>query len=258
MLTLYDNPFSPFARKVRMALNYKGLVHCSVDALSTDQLPALRTVNTRGEVPVLVDGEVIVIDSADIVAYLDDLVPEPSLLPASLSQRAKARHWHRVADRTFDAIIHDMTLWTWPTLRRSDQPPEGLIEAGRADLTAALHALENTMNQGGYICDSISIADFAVFPHITSLRSVGIELDQARYPRLREWLRIMRDLEPVSKDMASVRLAASRLFSGEPRYEAERVIWRGDRIEWLLARGFDEWWATERATGRAIIPAPGV
>jgi len=257
VLTLYDNPFSPFARKVRMVLNYKGLAFRSIDALSADQLPALRTVNSRGEVPVLVDGDVIIIDSADIVAYLDDLVPEPSLLPASLPQRAKARHWHRIADRTFDAIIHDMSLWTWPTLRRSDQPPDGLIEAGRADLTAVLDILESLIDPGGYICDSLSIADFAVFPHITSLRSVGIDLDQARYPRLREWLRMMRDLEPVIKDVESVRAAASRLFSSESNYEAEKIIWRGDRIEWLLARGFDAWWAAERAAKRAIVPTSG-
>jgi len=78
------------------------------------------------------------------------------------------------------------------------------------------------------------------------------------YPRLREWLRKMRELEPVIEDVASVRVAASGLLSGKSIYEAERVIWRGDRLEWLFARGFDGWWAAERAAGRAIIPQPEV
>lgn len=257
MLVLYDNPFSPFARKVRMALDFKGFTYRSVDALSIEQLPGLRDVNARGEVPVLVDDDIVAIDSADIAAYLDDLRPEPSLLPASLQMRAKARHWHRVADRTLDAIIHDVSLWTWPTHHRTDQPPSGLLEAGRQDLEAVMRVLERAIEPQGFICGTVSIADFAVFPHVTSLRFIGVDLDKTRYPRLREWLARMRDLECVRKDLESTRLAAIEKFgAGKSPYESDKVVWRGDRIEWLLARGFDAWWNAERATGRAVIPQP--
>ena len=34
MLTLYDNAFSPFARKVRLALGWKGIDHEVVDGLA--------------------------------------------------------------------------------------------------------------------------------------------------------------------------------------------------------------------------------
>ncbi|MBW1906025.1 MAG: glutathione S-transferase N-terminal domain-containing protein [Deltaproteobacteria bacterium] len=37
MLTLYDNPFSPFARKVRMVLGFKGLEFESIDALALNE-----------------------------------------------------------------------------------------------------------------------------------------------------------------------------------------------------------------------------
>ncbi len=37
MLTLYDNPFSPFARKVRMVLRYKGARYDTIDALALDE-----------------------------------------------------------------------------------------------------------------------------------------------------------------------------------------------------------------------------
>src|SRR5512139_1557588 len=83
MLTLYDNPFSPFARKVRLVLAFKGLRAESVDALALAEHEALRAVNPRAEVPVLVDDGLVVTNSADIVAYLEDRYPDPPVLPRS-------------------------------------------------------------------------------------------------------------------------------------------------------------------------------
>ena len=57
MLTLFTNAFSPFARKVAMALAYKGLEYETVDGLTHANRERLLAVNPRAEVPVLV-GEI--------------------------------------------------------------------------------------------------------------------------------------------------------------------------------------------------------
>jgi hypothetical protein len=36
--------------------------------------------------------------------------------------------------------------------------------------------------------------------------------------------------------------------------ERKRIFWRGDRIEWILARGFHPWFFKEVNEGRAIWP----
>lgn len=195
MIVLYDNPFSPFARKVRMALRWKDVPYESVDALALAEQRRLHGVNRRVEVPVLVDGDVTVVDSADIIAYLEDRFPAPALLPSSPALRATARRWQRVAVTVLDAIVHDVSLWTWPTHHRSDAPPAGLVDAGLRDLDVVLG-----------------------------------ELDRAR------------------------RSAVEKFAPGASPYEAEKVVWRGDRIEWLLAHGFQEWFWSELASGRAIVP----
>lgn len=256
-LVLYDNPFSPFARKVRLVLRHKDLRFRSVDALALDELAALAGVNPRVEVPVLVCGDLVVVESADIVAYLEDLRPAPPVFPRDAAARAKARHWQRIADRVVDAILHDISLWGWPTHRRDDVPPEGLIEAGHRDLGRILDDLEQALGGGAFVCgETPSVADFALFPHMPSLRLVGVEVDPVRRPRVAAWLRRMRALPPVQTDLAEVRAATEGLFaSGSRRYEGEKVVWRGDRIEWLLAQGCDAWWASERASGRAVVPA---
>jgi glutathione S-transferase len=68
MIKLYDSAFSPFARKVRMVLDHKGLDHETIDGLLKSNHGALSAVNGRIEVPSLVDGDVVVVNSPDIVA----------------------------------------------------------------------------------------------------------------------------------------------------------------------------------------------
>ena len=253
MITLYDNPFSPFTRKVRMVLQWKALAFESIDALAVAEHERLVAVNPRAEVPVLVDGDLTIVDSADIVAYLEDRFPSPAILPATPALRAKARSWQRIADTLLDAIIHDISLWTWPTHRRTDQPPPGLVEAGHRDLEEILAQLEASLDSAGFVCDEPSIADIALSPHLSSLKLLGVSLDP--FPKVLRWNRQMRALPVVRADLESVKRSALEKFAaGASPYEAEKVVWRGDRIEWLLAHGFQAWFQAELAAGRAVVP----
>ena len=256
MLTLYDNPFSPFARKVRMVLRFKGLEYRSIDALALAEHDRLVRVNPRAEVPVLVDGSVTVADSADILSYLEDRFPKPTALPTSPELRAKARRWQRVADTVLDAIIHDISIWIWPTHHRSDEPPPGLLDAGRGELHEILAELERSIDVSGFVCDQLSIADFSLFPHLSSLKPLGVVLEEATHPNLLRWNRQMRMQTAVREDLEYVKRSAMEKFaSGQSPYEDEKVVWRGDRIEWLLAHGFRDWLVSEFEHGRAVVAA---
>ena len=50
-MKLYDNAFSPFARKARMVLDLKGLDYEAIDGLDKSNGEALAAVNGRVEVP---------------------------------------------------------------------------------------------------------------------------------------------------------------------------------------------------------------
>jgi glutathione S-transferase len=96
MIKLYDSAFSPFARKARMALEYKGLNYEAVDGLLKSNHAALKAVNGRIEVPALVDDGIVVVNSADIVAYLDYRYPAKCVYPDDPAARVHARAWERV------------------------------------------------------------------------------------------------------------------------------------------------------------------
>ena len=139
-MRLFDSAFSPFARKVRMVLEYKGLAFEAVDGLLKSNHDALRAVNDRVEVPVLVDDDVVVVNSADIVTYLDTQYPLNPVLPASAAARVHARAWERAADSYIDAILVNISYWLWAD--RKDVMPDGLLEAARADMVQVYDTLE--------------------------------------------------------------------------------------------------------------------
>jgi len=255
VLTLYDNPFSPFARKVRMVLRFKGLEFFSIDALAVSEHGRLAAVNPRGEVPVVVDGSVTVTGSADIVSYLEDRFPTPAVFPGTPELRAKARGWQRFADTALDALLHDISIWSWPTHHRSDEPPKRILEVGREDLRKILAKLEDALDASGFVCGELSIADLSLYPHVSSLKPLGIRLEESMYPKIFRWNREMRLQRAVAEDLGYVkRCLVEKFESGQSPYEAEKIVWRGDRIEWLLAHGFGEWLLAELAAGRAVVP----
>jgi len=251
MRVLWDNAFSPFARKVRMVLEHKGLAFEAVDGLAPEARDRLAAVNSRLEVPVLDDDGVVVVNSADIVAYLEHRYPERPVYPADAALRVRARAWERTADTLLDAILHDISIFGWAFA--GSTPPPGLLEAAREDLDALYVDLERALASGGpYVCGELSIADLALFPHLTGVKLLGVSFSAERHPRLLDWYRRMRTLDVCRGDVARVQTFLAALAPVRP--PLQHIIWRGDRVEWVLARGFHDWFFGEIRAGRVAWP----
>jgi len=253
MLTLFSNGFSPFARKVAMALEYKGLEYETVDGLTHANRERLLAVNPRAEVPVLVDGDITVVNSSDIVAYLDLEYPQRPIYPADLKARVEARALERLADTRVDAILLDCSIWTWA--ERKDPPLPGLKEAGQRDLDTIFARIEATLEAFAtpFPFGHPSIAEFAFWPHLAALRALGLTLDVGKHPRLGSWFAAMRR-EKVFSDDARRTAEFMKAIGTNTGFERSKLFWRGDRIEWLLARGFHDWFFEEIKAGRTLWP----
>ena len=213
----------------------------------------LLAVNPRAEVPVLVDGDVTVVNSSDIVAYLDLAYPERPIHPADLKARVAARALERLADTRVDAILLDCSIWTWA--ERSDPPLPGLHEAGQRDLGTIFERIETTL--AGFPTPlpfgHWTIAEFAFWPHLAALRPLKFSLDGEKYPRLDAWFAAMRS-DAVFLDDARRTTAFMKAIGSNTDFERTKLFWRGDRIEWLLARGFHDWFFAEIKAGRTLWP----
>ena len=91
MIKLYDSAFSPFARKVRMVLDYKNLNYEAVDGLLRSNHDALKAVNGRIEVPVLVDRDIVVVNSPDSRLFGTSLPNPERLSTGARCPRSRSR-----------------------------------------------------------------------------------------------------------------------------------------------------------------------
>ena len=90
-MKLYDAPRCPYCARVRIALDEKEIEPERVEVDLSDRPDWIVELNPpKGRVPVLDDGFVLP-ESEVIMAYLEELQPEPALLPAGLAERAEAR-----------------------------------------------------------------------------------------------------------------------------------------------------------------------
>lgn len=254
MIKLYDSAFSPFARKVRLVLEHKGLGFEAVDGLLKANHAALRAVNGRVEVPALVDGDVVVANSADIVAYLEYRYPQSPVYPQAPAARVHARAWERCADSYVDAILVNVSYWMWAD--RKDAMPAGLLDAARADLGLVYDSLDRELGRREFVSGALSIADLALFPHLASAKAMGVEFTANRHPGLARWMKQMRALPICLADLKRARDYVANIKALD--VERGKIFWRGDRIEWMLARGQHEWLFNEIREQRVLWPGPAL
>lgn len=106
MLRLISARPSPFARKVRVALIEKGLPFEIVVDVPWNPDTVTPVHNPLAQAPVLIlDNGVPLYDSRVIVEYLDELEPEPRLIPESPTARIAHRQVEALADGVCDAAV---------------------------------------------------------------------------------------------------------------------------------------------------------
>ena len=82
---------SPFARKVRVILREKA-IHCEeIIDVPWNKDTITKGLNPLGKIPILIkDGIEPIFDSKNIITYLEQINPEPSFYPESMSKKLKA------------------------------------------------------------------------------------------------------------------------------------------------------------------------
>jgi glutathione S-transferase len=158
-MKLYSAPLSLFGAKAQVALLDKQLA-CSVEWVPFDlarrydpKHPEVVRINPKGQVPVLVDGDVEIYDSTQIFEYLEDRYPEPPLWPRETIQRAHARRAELEAD---EVLIPAITA----LMRRGLAGEE--VQARHAVIRSQYERLERLLERDAYLAGAYSFADITV------------------------------------------------------------------------------------------------
>jgi glutathione S-transferase len=252
-MKLFTFATSPYARKVRMVLEYKGIECEMVErCYSLDRKPDLLEASARAEVPVLVldDGRTIA-DSTIICEYLEDVHPKPPVLPADPFERARVRAIDDLCDRTFDATVFGYFLGV---VRSTIPESKAMQDAGRAEFQALLARLERELDGRDFFCGAaLSLADLAAICHLPVAHAMRLRISE--FPRLAAWEKQMRAIALVAADLERARKAiAEGNLAAEFEGPDGRVHWRDSRLEWPVRHGFVDFVAREFHAGKMMFP----
>ena len=196
MLELHQFRHSAFCLKVRMVLQAKGLSYRTVEVTPGVGQVAVFRLSGQRQVPVLVDGEMVLADSTAIALHLEQRESDPALVPTDARQAAQVRLLEDWADTTLAAAVRVALVQAAaldPQLRVALLPDDlpdpvrrvmGSIPGGwvsnvtelvnqneRAELLASLEQLSVAVQAAPWLVgDAMSLADLAVAAQLSLLR----------------------------------------------------------------------------------------
>ena len=165
-LTFYFGSGSPFAWKVWLTLEHKGIAY-TAKRLSFDKdetrSPEYLKVNPRGKVPAIVDDGFALYESNAICEYLEEQYPQKPLLPKDAKGRAIARRLIGEADDSLYKVSSDLmdkVLY----VSAAERDAKAIAEA-KAKLREELNHWQNYL-KGDFFAGALSLADFAIYPYM--------------------------------------------------------------------------------------------
>jgi maleylpyruvate isomerase len=171
--------------RVRIALGLKGLEAMQVAhhlRKGEQRAPAYLALNPQGLLPSLVtDDGAVLTQSLAIIEYLDEIAPEPALLPAEPVLKAKVR---AVAQAVACDIHPVQNLKVLQRLRELGLGEELVQAWASTTIEEGLDAVDRLLaDQPGPFAfgDAPSLADLCIVPQLGNARRFGVEL---RWPRL--------------------------------------------------------------------------
>lgn len=193
---LYSGPLSMFGMKAEIAAREKGLdfelimVPFENSAGYSPKHPEVLRINPKGQVPVLVHGEVELFDSTQIFEYFEDVKPSPPLWPGDAAGRARARQLEHKSDEVyFPHVIRLMGLQS----KRDDPAAVAAIAACR-DYYAQM---ERLLEGRDYLAGPFTYADIAFYMASLFGDRMGAPMTPET-PRLLAWRARMSSRPPVA------------------------------------------------------------
>jgi glutathione S-transferase len=158
---IYGVVASPWTMRVVLACAHKGVRHTLRMPEGGTRTPQYLALNPLGKMPTLVDGKLVLFESAALLEYLERKHRRRPLLPRTASAAARARQIAAVCD----AYLQDQAANLFRSLvgQRPDDPV--YLDDLKAEIGRALDVLEGLLAKGRFALGAtFSLADCYLVP----------------------------------------------------------------------------------------------
>ncbi len=175
-MVLYSGTTCPFSQRCRLVLFEKGMDFEIKDVDLFNKPEEISVMNPYGQVPILVERDLVLYESNIINEYIDERFPHPQLMPADPVMRARARLFLFNFER--ELFVHVQTI-------ENSNHQKG-IEKAKLLIRDRLTQLAPILLKNKYMLgDDFSMLDVAIAPLLWRLDHYGIELSKSAAPLMK-------------------------------------------------------------------------
>lgn len=180
MMVLYSGTTCPYSHRCRFVLFEKGMDFEVRDVDLFDKPEDIALMNPYGQVPILVERDLILYESTIINEYIDERFPHPQLMPGDPVARARVRLF---------LFNFEKELFTHVSLIEgcdADKASAESLASSRAQIRDRLTQLAPIFIKNKYMLgEEFSMLDVSIAPLLWRLDYYGIELSKNAAPILK-------------------------------------------------------------------------
>ncbi len=178
-MVLYSGTTCPFSQRCRLVLFEKGMDFEVRDVDLFNKPEDISTMNPYGQVPILVERDLILYESNIINEYIDERFPHPQLMPADPLMRSRARLMLFNFEKELFTHVHVLE-------NEKSKAGDRSHDRARAEIRDRLTTLAPLFLKNKYMLgDEFSMLDVAVAPLLWRLDHYGIELSKTAAPLMK-------------------------------------------------------------------------
>jgi RNA polymerase-associated protein len=175
MMVLYSGTTCPFSQRCRFVLFEKGMDFDIRDVDLFNKPEDISVMNPYGQIPILVERDLILYESNIINEYIDERFPHPQLMPADPVQRARAR-----------LLLLNFERELFVNIEALEKQDPKRIDRARMVVRDRLSQLAPVVAKSKFMLgEDFSMIDVALAPLLWRLELYGIELPKAAAPVLK-------------------------------------------------------------------------
>lgn len=181
MMVLYSGTTCPFSHRCRFVLFEKGMDFEIRDVDLYNKPEDIAVMNPYGQVPILVERDLILYESNIINEYIDERFPHPQLMPGDPVDRARVRLFLLNFEK--ELFTHVSVLEASKGQAKSG---DKLVDKARSHIRDRLTQMAPVFLKNKFILgDNFSMLDVALAPLLWRLDHYGIELSKNAAPLLK-------------------------------------------------------------------------